>query len=329
MLASARAFFENMIDYAGMFPPAKLPMAEALQNYTRYAAGPGSWMLGRFVCRTGLLGELESLVKAQGAANAVPVIALGEALSDAGEFTEKLRVDFEQIEAFRQDRAIVVDTLETPAPPSLSADDVAYLASRLNAAQRGVVRQRAFLELPLSYGWSRDVYHLSFLLAGACDPEARQTIGLKIRCGGTTIPTVEQIAHFIDQCRETRLLWKATAGLHHPLRHRAGSGEMTPGARLQHAAGHRGTTGEMAHGFLNVFGAGILAHVHKLNVDQLAEVLREESAAAFRFTDDGFAWRDWNCTVDQIREARQWIPSFGSCSFVEPCEDLRAMGLID
>jgi len=104
---------------------------------------------------------------------------------------------------------------------------------------------------------------------------------------------------------------------------------MTPGARLQHAAGHRGTTGEMAHGFLNVFGAGILAHVHKLNVDQLAEVLREESAAAFRFTDDGFAWRDWNCTVDQIREARQWIPSFGSCSFEEPCEDLRAMGLID
>jgi hypothetical protein len=43
----------------------------------------------------------------------------------------------------------------------------------------------------------------------------------KIRTGGVTadvIPSVEQIAEFLAACAEANVPFKATAGLHHPLR---------------------------------------------------------------------------------------------------------------
>ena len=46
---SLRALLTGVIDYAGLFPPAKLPMDQALSNYLRYRDGPDAWMLGNFV----------------------------------------------------------------------------------------------------------------------------------------------------------------------------------------------------------------------------------------------------------------------------------------
>ena len=40
MLESIQAFMEHLIDYAGMFPPARLPLAEALRHYTQLRATP-------------------------------------------------------------------------------------------------------------------------------------------------------------------------------------------------------------------------------------------------------------------------------------------------
>ena len=170
----------------------------------------------------------------------------------------------------------------------------------------------AFAEVPLGSGWHENIMELTQILGVKCNDgySPPPSLGLKIRCGGAAIPTIEQVALFIHRCSYARIPWKATAGLHHSMR-------------------HRDATGQWAHGFINVFGAGILAYVHKLSVDQIADVLREESATAFRFTNKAFAWRDRRCTVIEICEARQWMPSFGSCSFVEPCDDLRAMGLVD
>ena len=50
MLArSAEALFAHLIDYAGLFPPAALPTADAVRNYGAYRQGEYAWMLGRFV----------------------------------------------------------------------------------------------------------------------------------------------------------------------------------------------------------------------------------------------------------------------------------------
>src|SRR5256885_6068138 len=60
-----RALLEHVIDYAGLFPPARLPLAESLRNYLAYRASGQSWMLGGFVCPVGRLSELAALLPAR------------------------------------------------------------------------------------------------------------------------------------------------------------------------------------------------------------------------------------------------------------------------
>ena len=40
---------EGLIDYAGLYPPASLPMEAAVRNYAAYLGGPRAAWLGRFV----------------------------------------------------------------------------------------------------------------------------------------------------------------------------------------------------------------------------------------------------------------------------------------
>ncbi len=48
-IKSARALLSELIDYAGLFPPAALSMPEAVSNYADYRQGDFNWILGRFV----------------------------------------------------------------------------------------------------------------------------------------------------------------------------------------------------------------------------------------------------------------------------------------
>ena len=57
------------------------------------------------------------------------------------------------------------------------------------------------------------------------------------------------------------------------------------------------------------------------------QVLNEEDRAAFRMERDCLAWRAHAWTGEQIHRIRsEFFTSFGSCSFVEPIEDLEALG---
>src|SRR5690348_16362399 len=59
MFASLRALLEHSLDYAGLFPPAQLPLDEAIRNYALYLQQPHAWMLGHFVCPANRHGELK------------------------------------------------------------------------------------------------------------------------------------------------------------------------------------------------------------------------------------------------------------------------------
>ena len=59
MVDSVRALMSGVIDYAGMFPPARLPLEEALQNYNTYLRGEHAWVLSRFVCGVSILEGIE------------------------------------------------------------------------------------------------------------------------------------------------------------------------------------------------------------------------------------------------------------------------------
>lgn len=138
----------------------------------------------------------------------------------------------------------------------------------------------------------------------------RRGFRAKIRTGGITndaFPTPETVATFIRACKSAGVAFKATAGLHHPLRC------VRPLTYEPNAA-----VGTM-HGFLNVFLAAAM-------VDDAEAILRETDANSFRFEDDGASWRDHRVSIDELRATRQYATSFGSCSFEEPIEDLRELG---
>jgi hypothetical protein len=54
----------RLFDDAGLFPPAKLPMADALATHDRAVAGPHCDMVGPFLCPASRLGELDACVAA-------------------------------------------------------------------------------------------------------------------------------------------------------------------------------------------------------------------------------------------------------------------------
>jgi hypothetical protein len=137
----------------------------------------------------------------------------------------------------------------------------------------------------------------------------------KIRTGGVVpqaIPAVEEVAAFIVACAERRLAFKATAGLHHPIR------------GLQPLTYQPDAPRAVMHGFLNVFLAAAFAWHGQRRIEP---ILAETDPAAFRF-DERAHWRDRSLDAGQIRDARlHFCHSFGSCSFDEPVRDLEALGL--
>jgi hypothetical protein len=121
---------------------------------------------------------------------------------------------------------------------------------------------------------------------------------------------VEQVAFALTSCRDASVPLKATAGLHHPL------------PRLD-------SNGQRQHGFLNLFAAGVLAHARQPGEPRLREILDEDNVSRFVFDENGFAWNDVRASAEEVAAARErLVLSFGSCSFDEPREDLRILGLM-
>jgi hypothetical protein len=310
MHASVRAFLNQIIDYAGLFPPAKLPLDEAMRIFLRdRKSSPHRWMLGRFVCPTARLKDLLALAKGHADASLLSVAALGQACTLASELPARIESDRQAIEEFRQawGQAAVIDMYEVALPRELPAGSARNVTDRMAKSNCC-----AFLEPARTQHWRNDLGALADEIHLVRN--ASPSVGLKLRCGGVTaeaFPTDEEVAFFIHRCSAEGLSWKATAGLHHPRRH------WDAALQVWH------------HGFLNVFGAGLLARTNPLTEADIAAILADREATHFRFTEDRICWKDWCCTLAQIAAHRaHGATTFGSCSFAEPCEDLTVMGLI-
>ena len=146
------------------------------------------------------------------------------------------------------------------------------------------------------------------------DAIARHGLRAKIRTGGITpdaFPAIGNIADFLRACKAKGVAFKATAGLHHPLRC-VKPLTYEPNAPI----------GTM-HGFLNVFLAAAF-------LDDAEDVLAEQDASAFAFDDEGASWRGRRVSTGELATMRRdFATSFGSCSFEEPIGDLRELGWIE
>ena len=139
----------------------------------------------------------------------------------------------------------------------------------------------------------------------------------KVRTGGTTpdaFPTSVDLVRWMSRCARARVPFKATAGLHHPLR------------SVQRCTYQADSPTVLMHGFVNVFLAAALLWQGGSEAAAVA-TLEEQSPGAFHFDDESAAWGTHRVTTEQLRTAREsFAISFGSCSFEEPIHGLQQLG---
>ena len=305
MRATLQALLTHAIDYAGLFPPAELELGEALINYGEYVRSPERWMLGPFVLPVGKLESAAATLTPFDVENRLRISALLAKPESAADAAQALTAASDAIRVFNESHGATasVDQLEMPLPADAGAALIADLAE-IGAA----LKLPLFLEAPVD-----DAEQTIAWLADVRAGESAPPIGFKLRTGGviaSAFPSSVQIARALVASATTRVSVKFTAGLHHPIR------------------GFQASVQTKMHGFLNVLGAGVLACEHGWDVQQTAAMLEDENAESFMFTDEEFSWADYAIFSGQISAHRALITSLGSCSFTEPCDDLRALGLL-
>jgi hypothetical protein len=138
----------------------------------------------------------------------------------------------------------------------------------------------------------------------------------KMRTGGLlpeALPSCAQVAQFIVACARRKLAFKATAGLHHPIR------------SMQSLTYEDNAPRAVMHGFINVLMAAAFAWHGDEDIEG---ILSETDPQAFVFA-DGASWKERSLSAEQVRDARlNFIHSIGSCSFEEPVQELQALGLL-
>jgi hypothetical protein len=288
----AQVLLGHLIDYAGLFPPAGLNMQEAVTNYDAYLDSEYSWMLGRFIVPVARLNEFgEAKAQLPGTSKPWPLSAL---------LGTDPTADLAPIAAFNTNQAhTVIESVEVKAE---TPDDVKRVAT---AIPRELT---TFFEIPLT-GREREC----IAAIGECGRSA------KIRTGGETadkFPDPARIVEFLKLCADNGVPFKATAGLHHPLR------------SIHRLTYQADSASALMHGFLNVFLAAAFLQAG-MNRQSAIELLEEKSLEAIRFDTEGVMWREHRLSASEIAVARQGLAiSFGSCSFQEPVDDLQSLGLL-
>jgi hypothetical protein len=141
----------------------------------------------------------------------------------------------------------------------------------------------------------------------------------KVRTGGVTsdaFPSTGHLARFIQACIRANVPFKATAGLHHPLR-----------AEYRLTYEEHSAKGIM-FGFVNLFLAAALVR-RGISEADTCRILEESSPEAFRVEDGAISWRDYRLSTDELDRGRESLVSFGSCSFTEPIAELQALRWLD
>ena len=289
-MTSLRTLLAGAVDYAGLYPPASLDMQRAVSNYNDYWQSDDAWMLGRFVLPMSALSSFENEWAKLGEPSGWLLSAV---------LGQNAEADIARAHTFNEthEGRVQIDTVEArlSAPGAIA-----------RAAAAAAQRMTVFVEVSSTAD-----------LASIISAIGEWGVSAKIRTGGTTLdafPRADAIAQFIRRCVAKRVAFKATAGLHHPLR-----GEY----RLTYQPhSPRG----MMFGYLNVFLAAAFA-VAGMRDGDLTRLLEETDATAFRIDDRGIAWRGNELSLEQVREARHWLRSFGSCSFREPVDELAVIDL--
>lgn len=280
----------SAIDYAGLFPPAQLGMVDAVRNYAEYRRSGDAWALGRFVVPANRLDVLARALES------MPGEPAGEPWPLSVLAGPQLADDLERIRALDGSR-FRAEALEIRAS---TVDEIRGIAELTGG------EYETYVELPLGDE-----------VPALIESLASQRLRAKIRTGGITadaFPAAEAIVSFISACLASGVPFKATAGLHHPLR----------GAyRLTYEI--NSATAEM-FGYLNVLAATAVLRGGGGEAEALQAML-EDDPDSLRVEGSALIWRDRRIDAETLASVRrESMISFGSCSFREPLDELAEVG---
>lgn len=280
-MSAVEAALGGLIDYAGLYPPASLDMPAAVRNYRSYRAGPRAFALGRFIVDVACLGELREAAGLALIEMPLSVIASAE-------------IDSERLRTLI-DGGFAIEAVEIKCADPATIEEI---AGRL---PHHIER---YFEIPI-----RPVS------TAVLDALATTRSRAKLRMGGIVpeaFPAAKSVALLLGELAGRQIAFKATAGLHHPI-------------RARHRLTYEPDSAAAAmHGFLNLVCAAALLHFGGTAGEAL-KTLDEEDPGAFRMEADAIRCRAFSWSGAQLRNARGFFTSFGSCSFTEPMSDLEVL----
>ena len=289
--ASATALLTGVVDYAGLFPPAALAMADAVAEYHAARADGHAWMLGRFVVPAARLQELAAALTALPAGR--PEWRVSAIVRDGSDEDVAAIAEFNNALSRHHAR---VDAVETK-PAAL--DGIDWLAAQFGAG----------IDLYVEVAPGPDVDRWLGRVAA-------RGLRAKVRTGGVTaeaFPTADALAAFLAATVRHKVTFKATAGLHHAVR----------GAyRLTYEPG---SAEAPMYGYLNVLLATAALRAARPLATAEA-LLRMTDASSLVFAADAVRWGAESFPLSMLRDTRSHhLVSFGSCSFQEPVAEFDAL----
>lgn len=294
-MSTIPAAFRSLVDDAAIFPPGNAPLVEALRAHREHRGSSYQELVGPFVVSDVALPDLIQAVRADSEDGplAVSVVVTG----GAGAIEPAVRW---ATRAEELDLAGLELGLRDESDLPRNAQRVTTVVDQLRAAAELDDETPVYVEPPRPTGPEPASSWLS-----AVDELAALDLRLKFRTGGTTgdaFPGAAELAACIDAALDRELRFKCTAGLHHAVRHRDEE------------------SGFEHHGFLNVLAA-TRAALDGSSPEDVAAVLDTRDSSEVRVLLE-------SAGQDGLGSARRWFVSFGSCSVLEPLEDLVDLGLL-
>lgn len=321
----------GLIDYAGLFPPAKLDMGRTVELFGKHRQSPQAYALARLIVPASRLAEfarhaeplLPDVSVVNGAVGSAARAPAGVAAgSGAG---QKPRAEFPPAPW------TISVLLDGPLDQNLAAIDEfnrAHYKNHHYSAHIDTVEIKVATPDAIDYALDQLPEELApfFEVPPAADLRAFATAlsgtgaAAKIRTGGVTpelFPSPETVVDFLMAMHTVDVPFKATAGLHHPVRRTA---------PLTYEPGSATCT---MHGFLNLFLAAVFIREADLDRASAVHLLLEHQPESIRFTDEGVSWRGVRAGIEEISRAREnFAICFGCCSFDDPIDGLRGCGVV-
>lgn len=296
--APVPSWLTGLVDDAAIFPPGNSPLPESVAAHREHRTAPYAALVGPFVVSDTRLPDLLDEVSDDVEPLPVSVVVNGGAgaLEPAVRWATRsgaLSLRSLEIVLRDDDTGAIVHN----ARRILTAVDQLLATGDLASEVPVYVEPPRLYGAPPTPGW-----------LGALDEIAAADHRLKFRTGGAdadAFPAAHELAASIEAALDREVAFKCTAGLHNAVRHRVTEGFERPVDQ---------------HGFLNVLLA-TRATLDSAGIDEAAAVLErhdpEQVTAALREVGE-----------PGLESARRWFTSFGSCSVLEPLEDLIDLDLL-